>query len=455
MAHDEHFLERSAERVAPPEMQRSLQLYRDPELVRYILEHAKLPQDQQRVALAFDDGSHGPYVVVARDGGFVTCLGAGMRPNHLHVVAHANWTALIERKTALRVARGHLDRMSDGPNLLAQSLDGPYGHSRESMVTLEQLAPIAATTYATSFFKTAQMLERRWPNATSLLKATKWTRTERTGLRAHGQLVYSLANDVVLLTTLGEPEWTDDLLAVCDVGAQAAYQRGTVMHAARAAWAIAFVGEPMFERLQTHYTEPHSDAQFQLATLALLIAALRHPQLRQQVLVLFNAEPPPQCPEAHRMVRQECLAVLAVIGSDVARCAQIQVAVGRAVYEQVLLLQGISSEQATAVAEAAPESTVLPFALYMPGNPNREVTVYTGLLTMAPWLALARLPDLYLPEAVRAQFWRPMTAEFGAQVMARELADRRVETVRYDAKVGRNDPCSCGSGKKFKKCCGR
>lgn len=25
--------------------------------------------------------------------------------------------------------------------------------------------------------------------------------------------------------------------------------------------------------------------------------------------------------------------------------------------------------------------------------------------------------------------------------------------VREDAKVGRNDPCPCGSGKKFKKCC--
>lgn len=26
--------------------------------------------------------------------------------------------------------------------------------------------------------------------------------------------------------------------------------------------------------------------------------------------------------------------------------------------------------------------------------------------------------------------------------------------VRAQAKIGRNDPCSCGSGKKFKKCCG-
>ena len=27
--------------------------------------------------------------------------------------------------------------------------------------------------------------------------------------------------------------------------------------------------------------------------------------------------------------------------------------------------------------------------------------------------------------------------------------------VRKEAKVGRNDPCPCGSGKKYKKCCGR
>ena len=30
----------------------------------------------------------------------------------------------------------------------------------------------------------------------------------------------------------------------------------------------------------------------------------------------------------------------------------------------------------------------------------------------------------------------------------------RVETVRREATPGRNDPCSCGSGKKYKKCCG-
>ncbi|MEF8723355.1 MAG: UPF0149 family protein [Candidatus Accumulibacter phosphatis] len=35
------------------------------------------------------------------------------------------------------------------------------------------------------------------------------------------------------------------------------------------------------------------------------------------------------------------------------------------------------------------------------------------------------------------------------------VAQRSIKTIRREApKIGRNDPCPCGSGKKFKKCCG-
>ncbi len=38
----------------------------------------------------------------------------------------------------------------------------------------------------------------------------------------------------------------------------------------------------------------------------------------------------------------------------------------------------------------------------------------------------------------------------------RDAAAPRQEQVRREgAKVGRNDPCTCGSGKKYKKCCGK
>ena len=40
-----------------------------------------------------------------------------------------------------------------------------------------------------------------------------------------------------------------------------------------------------------------------------------------------------------------------------------------------------------------------------------------------------------------------------AQVAAAEQSIRKTESA--EAKIGRNDPCPCGSGKKYKKCCGR
>jgi len=39
----------------------------------------------------------------------------------------------------------------------------------------------------------------------------------------------------------------------------------------------------------------------------------------------------------------------------------------------------------------------------------------------------------------------------------KELLEKteKVEPLKIEAEPGRNDPCPCGSGKKYKKCCGR
>jgi len=39
--------------------------------------------------------------------------------------------------------------------------------------------------------------------------------------------------------------------------------------------------------------------------------------------------------------------------------------------------------------------------------------------------------------------------------LANQAAGRQETVVHRADKLGRNDPCFCGSGKKFKKCCGR
>jgi len=59
---------------------------------------------------------------------------------------------------------------------------------------------------------------------------------------------------------------------------------------------------------------------------------------------------------------------------------------------------------------------------------------------------------------------------FGSAAAANQAADKpkasdvvseaaaameKAKPVRTGPKVGRNDPCPCGSGKKYKQCCGR
>jgi hypothetical protein len=60
------------------------------------------------------------------------------------------------------------------------------------------------------------------------------------------------------------------------------------------------------------------------------------------------------------------------------------------------------------------------------------------------------------------QFWHNKGDRNKAVSLSRDMLkecpeleeELRVETIRAAPKAGRNDPCTCGSGKKWKKCCG-
>jgi len=48
--------------------------------------------------------------------------------------------------------------------------------------------------------------------------------------------------------------------------------------------------------------------------------------------------------------------------------------------------------------------------------------------------------------------WNSILSEEKRQEITK--AYKRSKTVVKEKKTGRNDPCPCGSGKKYKKCCG-
>lgn len=49
--------------------------------------------------------------------------------------------------------------------------------------------------------------------------------------------------------------------------------------------------------------------------------------------------------------------------------------------------------------------------------------------------------------------WKEIFSEEELKALYKEQRDSG--TVRKPKKIGRNDPCPCGSGKKYKKCCGK
>ena len=67
------------------------------------------------------------------------------------------------------------------------------------------------------------------------------------------------------------------------------------------------------------------------------------------------------------------------------------------------------------------------------------------------------LQKLFHIQIQREEQLREMRAEQEDQPMFYGAADAppKQQAVRKDGKVGRNDPCPCGSGKKYKKCHGK
>jgi preprotein translocase subunit SecA len=50
---------------------------------------------------------------------------------------------------------------------------------------------------------------------------------------------------------------------------------------------------------------------------------------------------------------------------------------------------------------------------------------------------------------------QPKASDVVSEAAAAQEAKAKAKPVRTGPKVGRNDPCPCGSGKKYKQCCGR
>jgi tetratricopeptide (TPR) repeat protein len=123
-----------------------------------------------------------------------------------------------------------------------------------------------------------------------------------------------------------------------------------------------------------------------------------------------------------------------------------------ALLEQVVLLENKTKHRFDLFPPQSPQAA----GALAPGPP----TVYLTSLDLSNPKGLERAYQLFLtgtlPEAPRRGTFRSMREAFSqADTPAEDEAFVPSQPVRVLPKVGRNAPCPCGSGKKYKRCCGR
>ena len=126
----------------------ALALYNDLELLREVLARAGLPEGAERVAISLDDPIEGPFVVVTREGRFVTCLGAGMLVSDLPIVTRERLDAAAARVVAqvcaqsTEVSQEEIDAVPEDVARIA------YVSSQVTIHRSEELAPLLASMHA-------------------------------------------------------------------------------------------------------------------------------------------------------------------------------------------------------------------------------------------------------------------------------------------------------------------
>jgi hypothetical protein len=94
-----HFFERLT-RLDERQVDLALWLYDNPEVVDAMFVSPTVPGYAARIAVSLDHPTKGPFVVISRDGDFVTCLARGMTARHATIISRCT----LEQHIAARGA---------------------------------------------------------------------------------------------------------------------------------------------------------------------------------------------------------------------------------------------------------------------------------------------------------------------------------------------------------------
>jgi hypothetical protein len=456
MPHAHHFLER-LDRVPRSLADFALSLYRDVELLQWILAYARLPREEERVALSLQEAS-GPYVVVTRDGHFVTALAEGMTTGDLRVLSRPQIDAFAAR---VRDARARKELAADlappgkQPSDLLTLLNArPHQLSREEVRAIGGWNPILWFTFLRTCAEVSDDLRavaETWASSKGQAKKLDDLAVDASK-RAHG------AGARFALATMGDVGWAEPMMAAWK-GSRGPSHMVTELRllapALRGFWAAARMGKPALAVYRRALDPESASITLFDAALGATAVGLRHARAAGDARRIVEDLPAVAGAGAEawsREIRDGCLRAL----ERPEEATDAAAAIGRKVYgpfARLLLPEG-SPHRFDADDDVPRELALLAVGNLLDHDCQMRTTI-----DLLPWVArLAAPEDMYFPEEIARVFrlvpLRVDSAFERIQRQQKDLVGPKVVTVRKAAVPERNAPCSCGSGKKYKKCCG-
>jgi hypothetical protein len=442
--HAHHFLER-LDRVVRSQTEFLLGLYRDHEAVKYILDHVNLPEGAQRVALAADDPREGPFAIVTRDGHFVTCLGVAK---------------VGEKRERRELAMRELRPDEEEDDLLQRAFTRGRRFAREDFQALSAFeALLGMTPFLIMIDLGCEAVAMRAALAHGADKVVVNGSTIK-ALEQQERAEWAVAH-LMMLTCAAERQNLEGLLnASKQTKTSPSYlcsAQGGSTWFMRSVWAAARLGKGVLPAYKAGFGSATEWFQMVDAALALAALGIRHAGLMPEVKGVLNAQKPLAEARTDDMTQRgrafaAHLALQSIDNPD--SSIEKMTNIGRDMC--VTLGSGLPEGHALRFdkPEDVPLGLVHTALLTLDGDMFDE-KILTFAVHCVPLAARAAAEDFYFPrEVVRAWVGQWTPDEQIDRLKRHADKQPKKEPVRAQNKVGRNDPCSCGSGKKWKKCHG-
>ncbi len=420
MGHEHHFLSR-LDRVSLPHVELALSIYRDHELLRFVLGKARLAEGAPRVAISLDDPEQGPFIIVTRDGHFVTCLGEGMSPGEWPILTRGRFDGLAAQMSEQRAREAARDKLigANGKTvkLLTRIYEAGRDLSREEFMAAASLQPILQKKFLTLTIEAASDLDDAREGLLRVLRRTDKLRPYYRPLLLTYWHTFWAIGHLAMLATMNGAEVFEGLPEVRDLKVPAVslctIDQGISALAIRGAWGAGKLGKAVLPKYK-HLLGTAAIPMEQLdAVLALTVIGLRHSRLRAEARKAIAA--PRAFAESPLGGYMRDYHAPLVKLSDVAFDQPDEMT---ALHEQAGgdLLSRLTRERPPGSPHRYVSAEEVPVDLALTAGVNHQLEFLaepqniSSLFCMLPWLARVEPEKLYFPaeviEAIRTP-WSP------------------------------------------------